>query len=181
MQKGKEMPNRLLEKAEYKIEETKLGRWRRYGYPNGTNYHEFVSRAQVFGMPLIHYTYGKNPETGSRVVARGVIAIGRFAFGILAIGQFALGLFAIGQFAVALIFGLGQLSAGLLAVGQAAMGGMFGLGQFAMGYVVIGQLAFGKYVLAQVGNGKYVWCIGRCDFEAAEFFRSLPILRHLLP
>ena len=61
------MPNTFLEKIEYKIEETAMGTWMRYGYENGTSFHEFRSHLKWLGFPFIHYTYGRNPETGRRV------------------------------------------------------------------------------------------------------------------
>ncbi len=172
------MPNILLEKVEYKIEKTNLGTWRRYGYVTGLSFHEFKSDATFMGLPLIHYTYGRSPETGRRVCAKGVIAVGRIACGIIAIGHVSFGLIAIGQLAIGLLFGLGQLATGLAAVGQGAIGVYFGLGQLATGYVAIGQLAIGKYVLAQLGFGKYVLSIGRRDEQAIEFFRMFPVVRN---
>ena len=172
------MPNTFLEKIEYKIEETAMGTWMRYGYENGTSFHEFKSHIGLLGLPLIHYTYGKNPETGRRVVAKGVIAVGRIAYGIIAIGQVSIGLLAIGQLAIGLLFGLGQLSTGLAAIGQAAIGVYFGLGQLAVGQVAIGQLAYGKYVLAQFGFGENVLSIMRRDEPAFEFFKSFPVVRN---
>ena len=47
--------------------------------------------ANMGDLPLVHYTYGKCPETGKRIVAHGVIAVGRLAWGIIAIGQASLG------------------------------------------------------------------------------------------
>jgi len=91
------MRNPLLEEVEYKIDETNFGVWRRYGYANGTSYHEFKSYTHIFGMPLVHYTYGRNLETGKRVIAKGVIAIGRLACGVVAIGQFAVGKYVLAQ------------------------------------------------------------------------------------
>jgi hypothetical protein len=170
------MPNTFLEKIEYKIENTAMGTWMRYGYANGTSFHEFKSHADWMGMPLIHYTYGKNPETGKRVVAKGVIAIGRIACGVVAIGQLSIGLLAIGQLAIGILFGLGQLSTGLAAVGQAAVAVYFGLGQLAVGQVAVGQLAYGKYVLAQVGFGENVLSMTRGDDAATEFFKSIPVI-----
>ena len=97
------MPNILHEEKEYKIEETSFGTWRRYGYINGTSFHEFKSHACWGTLPLVHYTYGRNPETGRRVVAKGVLAIGRLACGIIAIGHVSMGMLAIGEaFAAAL-------------------------------------------------------------------------------
>lgn len=175
------MPNVLLEEIEYKVDKTSFGIWRRYGYIDGTSYHEFKSHASFLGLPLLHYTYGRNPEIGRRKCARGIIAVGRFAFGVIAIGQFCGGLIAIGQIAVGILFGLGQLTTGVWAVGQVAIALVFGLGQFATGYVAIGQFAYGKYVLAQLGSGKFIWTMQRADWEAIEFFKHLPLIKDFLP
>lgn len=175
------MGNLLLEDIEYKVEQSRLGRWRRYVYVDGSSYHEFTSNARVFGMPFFHYTCGKNPETGRRVVARGVIAVGRVACGVLAIGQASFGLIAIGQLAVGVALGFGQFAAGTLAVGQVAIAALIGLGQLATGYVAIGQIAIGKYALGQIGIGQYVWSVKYKNPAAMEFFRKLPGLRWLLP
>jgi len=167
------MKNLLLEKVEYKIETTNFGVWRRFLYPNGAYFTEFKSHAVFFRLPLLHYTRGKCPETGKRVVAKGVVAVGRLAMGILAIGQASFGAIAIGQAGLGLLLGLGQGATGLYAIGQAAIGLMFGLGQIATGEIAIGQLAYGNYVLAQVGYGDYVWSMKRADPEAVKFFKSL--------
>jgi hypothetical protein len=172
------MPNTFLEKIEYKIEVTTMGTWMRYGYENGTSFHEFRSHLKWLGFPFIHYTYGRSPETGGRITAKGVIAVGRIACGVIAIGQLSIGLLAIGQLAVGILFGLGQLSTGFAAVGQAAVGVYFGLGQTAIGQIAIGQLAYGKYVLAQVGFGENVLSITRRDELAAEFFKSFPVVKN---
>ena len=175
------MNNRLLEEVEYRVVETGFGVWRSYGYESGRFYHEFTSHAQVAGLPLVHYTFGKNPETGRRVVARGVIAVGRLSCGIVAIGHVSFGLVAIGQLALGIILGLGQLCTGLAGVGQVALAALLGVGQFATGYAAIGQIGLGKYVLGQAGLGKYVWSTSRADPEAIEFFKSLPVIGWFLP
>jgi len=179
--KEADMGNRLLEEIQYKIDLTKFGTWRRYGYANGANFEEFKSHTVLFGLPLVHYTYGRNPETGGRVVAKGILAVGRFACGVIAIGHVAVGLLAIGQLAVGIGLGFGQFSTGVLAIGQAALGGWFGLGQFATGYIAIGQVAFGQYVLAQVGKGEFVLSMQRWDPEALKFFKVIPIIGQWLP
>ncbi|MBD3395568.1 MAG: hypothetical protein GF418_08065 [Chitinivibrionales bacterium] len=61
------MGNVLLEKAEYKVEETRPGKWRRYVYPSGTRFAEYTSHAQLFDLPMVHYTHGICPETGRHV------------------------------------------------------------------------------------------------------------------
>ena len=163
------MQNVLLERVDYKVEETPFGTWRRFLSPTGFAYAEFTSRRRLFGLPLFAYTAGICPETGRRKMAKGVVALGKSALGVVAIGQLAIGLFPIGQFSLGLIFGLGQFSTGLLAVGQFALGGLLGFGQFTAGVVAIGQLALGWHVLAQKGVGVSVWSWS----QAADFFRNL--------
>jgi hypothetical protein len=167
------LKNLLLDKVDYKVEETALGTWRRFMYPSGACFAEFRSHTVVLGLPLIHYTNGICPETGRRVVAKGIVAVGRLAVGGLAIGHASAGLLAVGQLAVGLLFGLGQASTGAVALGQLALGFLFGLGQFATGFVAIGQFGLGKYVLAQMGFGGHVWNQRAADPEAVEFFKSL--------
>jgi hypothetical protein len=162
--------NLLLEKVAYKMERTRFGVWRRFVYPSGQYFAEFRSHRQYFGWPLLHYTRGVCPETGTRIVAKGIIAIGRLAVGALAIGHASAGLIAIGQLGVGVLLGLGQASTGVYAIGQLALGVLFGLGQLATGEVVIAQLGIGKYVLAQIGVGTYVWDMDRIDPEARAYF-----------
>jgi len=167
------MSNMLLTEVEYKYDETAWGTWRSYLYPTGLLFREFTSRSHFLGWPLIHYTYGICPETGKRVVARGVIAVGRLAVGGVAIGQASLGLIAIGQAAFGLVFGLGQLATGIAAIGQAALAISFGLGQLATGTVAIGQIAIGEYALGQAAYGPHPWCVEYTDPAAKEFFMGL--------
>jgi hypothetical protein len=166
------MSNLLLQSVEYKIDETPRGVWRRFMYPNGELFEEFTSHHRVFGLPLLHYTYGRSPETGRRVTAKGFIAVGRFAVGIVAIGHVAAGFIAVGQLALGVLFGLGQASMGAVAVGQLAVAAAFGLGQIVSGHVAIGQFAFGRYVLAQLGVGAHVWDTRGVDPVAEQFFQS---------
>ena len=164
--------NLLLEKAEYKIEKTPSGVWRRYLYPSGQSFAEYKSDRTWFGLPLLHYTNGKSPETGKRVVAKGVVAVGRISMGILAIGQASFGLIAIGQLAMGILLGLGQGTTGVFAAGQMAIGAYLALGQVAIGWISIGQFAMGKYVLAQAGFGTHVWNPKSADPVAVDFFKS---------
>ncbi|MDI6764658.1 MAG: hypothetical protein QME83_16765 [Thermodesulfobacteriota bacterium] len=166
------MKNLLLEKVEYKIETTSFGIWKRFAYPNGKYFAEFRSHATFWGLPFLHYTRGICPETGRRVVAKGIVAVGRLAMGVLAIGQASFGLIAMGQAGLGLLFGLGQGATGLYAIGQIAIGVWLGAGQVATGEIAIGQVAFGKYVLAQLGFGEHVWSMDRADPEAVAFFKA---------
>jgi hypothetical protein len=165
--------NFLLGEVEYRVVETSFGVWRRFGYPTGQVFAEFKSHARIMGMPLVHYTYGRCPETGRRIMARGFIAVGRLALGVIAVGHASAGIVAVGQLALGLVVGLGQLATGLFALGQVAVGVLFGLGQLATGHAAIGQLALGKYALAQFGIGEHVCDTRACSEAAKEFFRSL--------
>jgi hypothetical protein len=167
------MSNLLLENVEYKVVKTSLGTWRRYLYPSGQSFAEYKSDLTWFGLPFLHYTYGKCPETGKRVVAKGVVAVGRLAMGILAIGQASFGLIALGQLAIGILLGLGQGATGVFSVGQMALGAYLAVGQFAAGWIAIGQLAAGKYVLAQMGLGTHVWSMKSSDPLARDFFKCL--------
>ncbi|MFH1572824.1 MAG: hypothetical protein ABIG68_02510 [Acidobacteriota bacterium] len=167
------MKNLALEPIEYKIEETPRGVWRRFVYANGESFAEYHSHTQIFGMPFLHFTRGKCPETGARVVARGFVAVGRLAVGIIAVGQASADIVAFGQASLGLLVSLAQAGAGLFAVGQLALGGMFGAGQLATGATAIGQLALGQYVLAQFGVGEHLWTTERADPAAVEYFHGL--------
>jgi hypothetical protein len=169
------MNNLLLERIAYQEQRTAFGTWRRYMYPSGAVFAELRTQRTLLGWPLLHYTKGVCPETGRRVTARGVIAIGRLAVGIIALGQAAVGPIAIGQLALGLLLGLGQAATGFGAVGQAVLGAGYGLGQLAVGHVVVAQLGYGEYVLAQAGAGTHVWSVTRRDPQALAFFRSLPV------
>jgi hypothetical protein len=166
------MKNQLFADVEYKVDETPRGVWRRFLYPDGQLFEEFVSHRRVGGLPLLHYTRGRCPETGKRVVARGVVAIGRLAVGVVAIGHASAGVIAIGQLAVGLLFGLGQAATGMFALGQLALAGIVGIGQFATGWVAVGQFGIGRYVLAQLGVGEHVWDTRGASPVAQQFFRS---------
>ena len=165
--------NLLLQEIEYAFEETAWGTWRRFVYANGTRFEEFTSHGFIGSLPLLHYTYGLCPETGKRITARGVVAIGRFARGFVAIGHVSMGLIAIGQVSLGLVLGIGQATAGALCLGQLALGLIFDVGQVATGQIAIGQIAFGAYVLAQIGWGEHVIDTRTVDPLAKDFFLSL--------
>lgn len=165
--------NLLLEKVEFKVTRTASGTWRRFLWQTGELFEEYQSHQRFLGLPLIHFTRGRSPKTGRRVVARGFIAIGRRAIGVIAIGQGAMGVVAVGQASAALLLGIGQATIAPLAVGQLAVGLLAGFGQVATGWVAVGQLAFGKYALAQLGLGAHVWDTRSASPEAEGFFRAL--------
>ncbi len=61
---------------------------------------EYKSETNLFGLPLLHVSFKYRPNRRP-VPARGIIAIGQFAFGGLTISQFGVGVFSISQFTVA--------------------------------------------------------------------------------
>jgi len=124
---------------------------------------EWKSKAEVFGLPLIHIAIGRDKKTGKLLTAKGIIAIGQFGIGLITIAQFGVGI----------LFGLGQFVTGIFTIGQFALGVYFGLGQFATGFTAIGQLAFGIYVRAQIGYGKYLWTSLTKDPQAVEYFSNI--------
>ncbi len=166
------MSNVLLEEVRYKVTETPRGTWKRYVYPTGASYAEYTSKSMLLGLPLVHYTRGLCPETGTHRLARGFLAVGRRAVGVIALGRVAAGVVALGQASVG-VLALGQACAGFGAVGQLAFGMALGIGQLATGYVCVAQLGVGKWVLAQLGLGKHVWAMRVRDPAAVEFFKTL--------
>ncbi|MDP9174759.1 MAG: hypothetical protein M3O30_12965 [Planctomycetota bacterium] len=136
--------------VEFKYQETALGTWKKHLNDRGQLFEEFVSHRKVFGLPLVHYTRGRNPLTGKGEIARGVFAVGRIAVGIFPVGQLAIGICPVGQLSIGLLFGAGQMATGLVAIGQLALGGFLGIGQFATGFLAIGQMGMGYHTIAQV-------------------------------
>lgn len=94
---------------------------------------EWKSEATMFGLPLIHVSFKYRPNRVP-VPAKGIIAIGQFAFGVIAISQFGIGVISISQFTIA----------------------GFALAQFAVGYSIIAQI--GLYL--QEGHGQMVKSFG---------------------
>ncbi|MCZ7583000.1 MAG: hypothetical protein M5R36_06515 [Deltaproteobacteria bacterium] len=114
----------------------------------------------MFGWPVVHVAIGR--KNGRRRVAKGIVAVGQFAFGF----------FTVAQFGVGIIFGFGQFLVGLTAVAQFAGGVLFGVGQIATGYIAIGQFAVGYYALAQVAFAPRAWTPHERDPGAEELFRG---------
>jgi hypothetical protein len=165
--------NSPLADTRYEILETANGIWRRYAYPNGRSFAEFKTHLNLGGLPLLHYTHGICPETNKRIIAHGVIAVGRTASGVIAIGQLAMGLIAIGQLSIGIVLAFGQAALGTICFGQLSVGLMFAVGQFAAGQIAIGQFALGGTVLAQLGFGKHVIDMNGVDPVAKNFFLNL--------
>jgi hypothetical protein len=125
---------------------------------------EWRTRASIFGFPLICIAFGRDPN-GRLRIARGLLAIGQFAYGGIVIAQFGEGIVTLSQFAV-----------GLLAFGQLALGILLGLGQVSTGVMAIGQVVCGLYGLCQIGWAKYMWSPDRTDMEAVSMFYTVKMM-----
>jgi hypothetical protein len=135
---------------------------------SGTGF-EYTSARTFLGYPLVHIAFGRDRH-GKRRVARGIIAIGQFAFGLVTVAQFGVGL----------LFGFGQFIVGGAVLAQFA-GGLVAVGQFAAGYAALGQMVLAYYGLGQIGLAKFLWSPSRKDVEAASFFLSWwDYLKHLV-
>jgi len=90
---------------------------------------EYKSKLVISGLPLVHISFKYRPNR-MPVPAKGIIAIGQFAYGIVVISQFGLGVISVSQFTIA----------------------GFALAQFAIAYSLIAQ--FGIYL--NEGRGLFV-------------------------
>lgn len=104
---------------------------------------------KLWGLPLITIASGRDPRTGRRRVARGVVAVGQQAIGLFALGQLAVGIVAVGQLAIGALGFVGQGGFGVVGGGQLAVTTFFGVGQLVIGQLAIGQLAIGSAATAQ--------------------------------
>jgi hypothetical protein len=102
-------------------------RWDGWGF-------EYKSKALLFGLPLVHISFKYRPNRVP-VVARGILAIGQFAYGFVTISQFGIGLISVSQFTIA----------------------GYALAQFALGYSIIAQI--GLYISS--GRGQLVTSLTR--------------------
>jgi hypothetical protein len=157
------MANLLNQQPDYVFSRSRWGTTRKYLYNSGMLFREFKSHLKIGTLPLVHITLGVNPETGKRLWAKGLIAVGRKAAGIIAIGQLAIGVISIGQLSIGLLIAMGQLS----------IAGLFAAGQVGIGFIAIGQLAIGFYALGQAGFGKFVLSTYTRDPQAVSFFKPL--------
>ena len=70
---------------------------------------EYKSEASMFGLPLLHISFKYRPDRVP-IPAKGIIAIGQFAYGVVTISQFGIGVFSLSQFTIA-GFAIAQIAA----------------------------------------------------------------------
>ena len=85
-------------------------------------HYEYKSRLSIFGLPLVHINVGRWFPGQKFCRARGVLAIGGFAFGLFAVGACAIGVYSIGGLAVAQKIAAGGAAYAPIAIGDAASG-----------------------------------------------------------
>lgn len=85
-------------------------------------HYEYKSRLSIFGLPLVHINVGRWFPGQKFCRARGVLAIGEFAFGLFAVGGCAIGVYSIGGLAVAQKIAAGGAAYAPIAIGDAASG-----------------------------------------------------------
>jgi hypothetical protein len=117
----------------------------------GAASYEYVSKATLFGWPVLHVAQGIDPATGKPRVARGIIAVGDIAMGGLAIGGLAVGLIAVGGLGLG-FFALGGMAVGAFAAGGIGIGWYWAFGGIAvsLGYA-IGGLALAPHTISGAG------------------------------
>jgi hypothetical protein len=123
---------------------------------------EYRSEEEIFGWPLIHITRGYDPQSGKRLVSKGLIAIGEISIGLVAIGGFALGGVAIGGLGIGLI-AIGGLAAGLIAFGGLAFGISAAIGVAAFSFM---------YAVGVMAHAQYVISLFRVDWEIFDHLRQ---------
>lgn len=87
-------------------------------------HYEYKSRLSIFGLPLVHINVGRWFPGQKFCRARGVLAIGGFAFGLFAVGGCAISVYSIGGLAVAQKIAAGGAAYAPIAIGDAASGEM---------------------------------------------------------
>ncbi len=121
---------------------------------------EYRSDKTVFGLPLVHIAFSRDPSGTRMLLASGIIAIGDMAIGGVAIGGFSLGILAVGGISAGLLSFGGLAVALLFAMGGLAVGG------FAFGGMTIGALAVGAVEVA-------LWTLDEAASSRAKLFAWL--------
>lgn len=93
--------------------------------------YEYRSHVEIFGWPLIHVASGVNPRTGLPRVAKGIVAVGNFAFGLIAIGGIAVGGITFAGIGLG-VFVLGGIALGVFSFGGLALGLLLAVGGLAI-------------------------------------------------
>jgi RNA polymerase sigma factor (sigma-70 family) len=143
---------------------------------------EYCSRAQLFGVPLVHIRIGDR-FASLRPPVKAWIAVGHYAvgglaaFGATAVAPFAIGGFAIGLFTLGgFVLGLGAF--GGIALGIAAQGGI-ALGWQSAGFCAVAwSAANANFALAHdFATGSFAYAVQANTDLARQFINSSLIFR----
>jgi len=129
----------------------------------------YRSKAEWFGLPLLHVTSGLDPETGRERLAKGIIAIGGRAKGVVAFGGVACGGIAFGGMATGVV-AVGGLAIGVISYGGLALALAAAVGGLAMAAVAIGGAAIGYFSYGGGAFGAHALGANTRDPKAMEFF-----------
>src|SRR5436190_4573597 len=134
--------------------------------------YEYRSKAQLFGLPLVHIAMGVDLRTGKKRVAKGIIAIGDIAKGIFAFGGLSMGVVSFGGLSLGLI-SIGGLALGAFSLGGCAIALVLAYGGFAMGPIALGGMAIGYYAVGGSAWGHYVASGRNRSPEAVQLFNNM--------
>lgn len=131
--------------------------WGKIEHPNEPYHYEYISKARLFGLPVLHVNIGLGVYRAKGIFAFGTIATGFVSWGLLSIGLLAagfltIGLLAFGALAFALGVGAGGVATGALAFGGVAVGIMT-FGGCSIGYIAVGGFSLGQYAMGGVAQG----------------------------
>lgn len=114
--------------------------------------YEYRSKQTLWGLPLVHIAFSRDPEGKRMRLASGIVAIGDMAIGGVAIGGFSLGGIAVGGISLGLL-SFGGIVLGLFtALGGLAFGS-FAAGGFAAGPVANGALGIDLFTVSESALG----------------------------
>jgi hypothetical protein len=135
---------------------------------------EYKSKTEILGLPLVHIARGFDPQMGSILVAKGIIAIGNIALGVFAFGGISIGVISFGGLSLGLL-ALGGLAFGVAAIGGVALGVLLALGGLAVsGLFAAGGLAIGQYTIGSTGIDPELIPFLRRNFPAVLEYFNIP-------
>lgn len=125
--------------------------------------YEYRSARTVFGLPLVHIAFSRDPEGHRMRLASGIIAIGDIAIGGVAFGGISIGGIA-----------FGGLSLGLVSFGGAALGLLTAIGGLGIGSFVLAGAATALFA-ARGGGAWTYWELSDTALTVATFLGWLII------